>query len=211
MKKIFFSLFLFAVHSLSAVSLSQDIDRSARVVDEFVGVGIPQQVFRNAKGVAVLSIVKAGFIFSGKLGSGLVVAKTSKGWSAPSAIGLGGAGFGYQIGLSITDFVFVLNTQAAVNAFASNANLTLGVDIGVAAGPVGGMATGGVTAFAPIYAYSRSKGVFAGVSVEGAVILQRGGANAQFYGRSITAHELLYGGMPPPKRADPLYRALDKR
>lgn len=211
MKAFLFSLLTLGVLSspLRAASLSEDIDRSANILYDFMGGNIPEEVLRGAKGVAILSVLKGGFIFSGRIGSGLVVARLPNGeWSAPSAIGLGGAGFGYQIGVSVTDFVFILNTQSAVDAFANSLNLTLGVDIGVAAGPVGRTATGAVTAFAPIFSYSRSKGIFAGVSVEGAIILQRSGANANFYGQSVSANQLLYGQIPPPERAAPLYNAL---
>lgn len=194
------------------ISLQEDIDRSARILREFQSIpegGIPREVLENARGIAVLSVIKGGFIFSGRIGSGLVVAKTSDGWSAPSAIGLGGAGWGLQIGGNVTDFVFVLNSQEAVEAFANRFSVALGGDISVAAGPIGRTAEANVMLpLAAIYAYSRSRGLFAGVSLQGTVIVQRREANEQFYGRPVSARELLYKEVAPPKSAAPLYQAL---
>ena len=88
---------------------------------------IPQDILLNAKGLAIFTVVKAGFLFSGRAGTGIVVARLEDGsWSAPSAIGTGGMGFGGQIGAEITDFVIVLNTQAAVKSFCRGGNVTLG-------------------------------------------------------------------------------------
>lgn len=84
-------------------------------------------------------VIKAGFGFSGRGGKGVVVARTRNGWSGPSAIGTGGVGFGLQIGAEVTEFVFILNTDAAVQAFSRDVNVTLGGDISVAAGPLAGV------------------------------------------------------------------------
>ena len=127
----------------------------------------PRSVLRNAKGLAIITVVKAGFIFSGKAGHGVVVARTGHGWSGPSFVGTGGAGWGLQAGVQSTDYVFVLNNNAAVRAFSRDGNVTLGVDASVAAGPVGRAAEGAITPKAAVYAYSRNKGIFAGVSLGG--------------------------------------------
>lgn len=88
---------------------------------------IPPDILTSAQGLAIFTVVKAGFLFSGRAGSGIVVARLEDGsWSAPSAIGTGGMGFGGQIGAEITDFVVVLNTKAAVRSFATGGNVTLG-------------------------------------------------------------------------------------
>ena len=118
--------------------------------------GIPARVLRNARGLAIITVVKVGFGLSAKGGQGVVVARTDRGWSGPSFVGTGGAGWGPQIGAQITDFVFVLNSRAAVRAFSRDGNVTLGVDASVAAGPVGRDAHAGVTPTAAIYTYSRS-------------------------------------------------------
>lgn len=172
--------------------------------------GIPGRVLRNAKGLAILTVVKVGFGISGKGGQGVVVARTGHGWSGPSFMGTGGAGWGPQIGAEITDFVFVLNTNEAVRAFSRDGNVTLGADASVAAGPVGRDAHVGLTPTAAIYTYSRSKGLFAGASLEGAVIATQKTANARYYGRSVRAHDILTGRVAAPAKASVLRAALGR-
>lgn len=194
-------------------NLQEDVDRAAVIVKEFEDVpekGIPESVLKNSKGLAIINVIKGGFIFSGRVGEGLVIAKTPKGWSAPSAIGIGGVGFGLQIGGSLTEFILILNTKEAVEAFAKKGNVSLGADITVAAGPVGRAAEASVLPMAAVYSYSRSQGLFAGVSLEGTVIFERVQANTEFYKKNVTAEELLSGKIPPPKSADNLYKELNK-
>jgi lipid-binding SYLF domain-containing protein len=118
-------------------------------------------VLQRARGLAVFQVIKAGFVFSGKAGSGLVVARLPDGsWSAPSCIATGGVGWGLQIGADITDFVIVLNTEDAIRAFSVGGNVTIGGSISAAAGPIG---TGGSVQAtlahpAPMFSYSKSKG-----------------------------------------------------
>src|SRR5262249_31697719 len=137
---------------------------------------IPEAVMRDAKGLAILTVLKAGFLFSGQGGLGLVGARTTTGrvrveqrrhvvqgrgagGGGASAIGTGGAGFGFQVGAEVTEYVMVLNTDEAVKAFSRGGNVTLGGDLSVAAGPVGRTASAAVTPVAAIYSYSRSKGL----------------------------------------------------
>jgi lipid-binding SYLF domain-containing protein len=157
-----------------------------------------------------MTVIKAGFGVSGRGGAGVVVARTRNGWSGPSAIGTGGAGFGFQIGAKVTEFVFILNTDAAVQAFSRNVNVTLGGDISVAAGPIGRTAEAAITPVAAIYTYSRSQGLFAGVSLEGTVIGARNDANAAYYGRAVSAEDLLSGKVAPPAGAERLRKVLAK-
>lgn len=173
--------------------------------------GIPPRILRNAKGLAILTVVKVGFGISGKGGQGVVVARTGGGgWSGPSFVGTGGAGWGPQIGAQITDFVFVLNSNRAVRAFSRDGNVTLGADASVAAGPVGRDAHAGVTPTAAIYTYSRSKGLFAGASLEGAIIATQKTANHRYYGRPVSAADILSGEAAPPARARVLRSALNR-
>jgi hypothetical protein len=134
-------------------------------------------------------------------------------WSAPSAIGTGGVGVGGQIGGELTDFVIILNTKDAVKAFSMGGNVTLGGNLSVAVGPVGrnAEAAAAVGHIAAIYSYSKTKGLFAGISVEGSVIIERKDANEKFYGRKISAKDLLLGVAPQPAEAEPLYEALSRR
>lgn len=170
--------------------------------------GIPRDIMRNAKGFAILTIAKGGFMFSGKIGRGVVVARTKDGWSGPSFIGTGGAGFGAQIGGEVTQLVLVLNTTDAVKAFSRGGNVQLGADLSVAAGPVGRTAEGDVMPTAAVYAYSMSKGLFAGVSVEGTVLVTNKDANARYYGRPVTASAILFHHVTPPRGAAVLRRTL---
>jgi lipid-binding SYLF domain-containing protein len=142
--------------------------------------------------------LKIGFGLSGKGGQGGVVARTGDGWSGPSFIGTGGAGFGFQIGAQVTDFVIVLNTRDTVRAFSHEGNITIGADASAAAGPVGRHAAAAVTPVAALYTYSRSKGLFAGVSLEGAVIATQRDANREYYGRRVSARSILTGRVAPP-------------
>jgi len=172
--------------------------------------GIPSRILRNARGLAIISVVKAGFIVSGKAGEGVVVARTGRGWSGPSFIGTGGAGWGPQIGAQVTDFVIVLNNERAVRAFSKGGNVTLGADASVAAGPVGRAAEADVTARAAIYTYSKTKGLFLGASLEGAVIGTRKDANERYYRRQVTAYDILHGRVAAPAGAANLRAALGR-
>jgi len=177
---------------------------------------IPPHILANAKGLAILTVLKAGFLGSGRFGSGVVVARLADGtWSAPSAIGTVGGGFGGQIGFELTDFVFILNDSNAVKTFAQVGSITLGGNVSIAAGPVGRNAeaagAASLKSVSGIFAYSKTKGLFAGVSLEGSVLIERRDANEKMYGRKLTARELLGGNVPVPPQADPLMRVLNSR
>jgi SH3 domain-containing YSC84-like protein 1 len=195
-------------------SMQGDVDQAATIIERFQAVpekAIPQAVLKDARGLAIMTVIKAGFGFSGRGGKGVVVARTANGWSGPSAIGTGGAGFGLQIGAQVTEFVMILNTDAAVQAFSRDVNVTLGGDISVAAGPIGRNAEAALTPIAAIYTYSRSQGLFAGVSLEGTVIGTRNDANAEYYGRQVTPEEILSGKVPPPSGATRLVQVLTRQ
>jgi lipid-binding SYLF domain-containing protein len=214
--KIFCVLLLTCTLSLATAGAATEqeiVNQSAAILRDFRRMpekGIPGRVIRNAKGLAIITVVKVGFGISGKGGQGVVVARTGRGWSGPSFVGTGGAGWGPQIGAQVTDFVFVLNSNRAVRAFSRDGNVTLGVDASVAAGPVGRDAHAGVTPTAAIYTYSRSKGLFAGASLEGAVIATQKTANARYYGRPARAIDILAGRVAAPAGARALHRALGR-
>ncbi|KAG9998940.1 DUF500-domain-containing protein, partial [Aureobasidium melanogenum] len=162
---------------------------------------IPPQILANAKGLAIMTVFKAGFLGSGRFGSGVIVARLADGsWSAPSAIGTVGGGFGGQIGFELTDFVFILNDAAAVRTFAQAGSITLGGNVSIAAGPVGRNAEAAGAAslkgVAGIFAYSKTKGLFAGISLEGSAMIERRDANEKMYNRRVTARALLEGAVP---------------
>ncbi|KAL8939475.1 MAG: hypothetical protein Q9211_002726 [Gyalolechia sp. 1 TL-2023] len=169
-----------------------------------------------AQGLAVLTVFKAGCLGTARFGSGIVVARLGDGtWSAPSALATGGGGFGGQIGFELTDFVFILNNEAAVRTFSQQGSLTLGGNVSIAAGPVGRNAEAAGAAslkgVAGVFAYSKTKGLFAGVSLEGSVLIERRDANEKLYNSRITAAQLLAGGVRPPPAAEPLMRVLNSR
>ena len=214
MKKL---LVLFALVALAATAARADeqdtVKRCAEILREFRSMPerqVRRAVLRNARGLAVMRVVKVGFIFSGKGGEGGVIARTGNGWSGPSFIGTGGAGWGLQMGAEVTDFVFVLNNGDAVRAFSRGGNVTLGGDVSAAAGPVGRDVEANVTPKAAIYTYSRSKGLFAGVSLEGAVIATEKGKNERYYGRSVTASQILSGKAAAPPGSAALRNAAGR-
>ncbi|CCF57430.1 hypothetical protein KAFR_0C04400 [Kazachstania africana CBS 2517] len=205
-------------------SLKSETKKAAKILASFVKPNqvfgadqvIPPDVLKRAKGLAIITVLKAGFLFSGRAGSGVIVARLKDGtWSAPSAIAMAGAGAGGLVGIELTDFVFILNSDDAVKSFSEFGTITLGGNVSVSAGPLGRNAeaaasasAGGVSA---VFAYSKSKGLFAGVSVEGSVILERREANRKFYGNDCTSKMILSGRIRPPPAVDPLFRVLESR
>ncbi|KAJ2693617.1 hypothetical protein GGH99_001072 [Coemansia sp. RSA 1285] len=193
-------------------TLTKECERAARILTEFVvppRIGeiddiIPADVLQHCYGIAVLTIVKAGFIWSGRIGTGIVCARLPDGtWSGPSAISTGGFGVGGQIGAQMTEVVMILNNSDAVRAFEENASVQFGSNVSVAAGPLG--RSGEISAavntsnVAAVYSYSKSKGLFAGVSIEGSAVLQRKDVNQAFYGRPAPPEQVLAGSIRPPE------------
>jgi lipid-binding SYLF domain-containing protein len=215
-KLLVFALTIATALSASTIcfaAMQGDVDQAVAILTRFQEIpekSIPPAVLKGAKGLAILTITKAGFIISGRGGTGVVVARLGKSWSGPSAIGTGGAGFGLQIGAQVSEFVIVLNTPDAVKAFSKGGNISLGADVSVAAGPVGRDVAADVLPMAAVYTYSRSQGLFAGVSLEGTVLVSRDETNAQYYGRKVTPSQILSGQVKPPKGAQGLLRALSK-
>src|SRR5215813_1506971 len=121
-----------ALSSAGAFTEQQIVDQSARIVHDFRGMPetqIPHRIINGARGLAIIRVLKIGFAVSGKGGEGVLVARNGQGWSGPSFIGLGGAGWGLQIGAELTDFIFILNNDAAVRAFSRDGNVKLGADV----------------------------------------------------------------------------------
>ncbi|KAK4549391.1 hypothetical protein LTR36_006388 [Oleoguttula mirabilis] len=214
----------FSLNNPMPSSMRSECKKCGRILASFVDPKqsfgpdkiIPPSILANAKGLAILTVFKAGFLGSARFGSGVVVARLSDGtWSAPSAIGTVGGGFGGQIGFELTDFVFILNDASAVKTFAQVGSLTLGGNVSIAAGPVGRNAeaagAASLKSVAGIFAYSKTKGLFAGVSLEGSVLIERRDANEKMYNQKHTARQLLGGNVPVPPQAEPLMRVLNSR
>jgi len=171
---------------------------------------IPPHILKKAKGIALITEIKAGFIWSGMLGRGIVLArrKDTNTWSGPVAIGTGGVGWGAQIGGSKTNAIVVLNTSSAVKAFAGQAQVKLGGDLSVAAGPLGRTAAADVrvgAGLAACYSYSHSQGLFAGIALEGALLVTLDKDDHSFYGQKVSAKDILYGDIPFPITSDLQY------
>jgi len=167
---------------------------------------------QHARGLAVFQVLKAGFVFSGKAGSGIVIARLPDGsWSAPSCIATGGLGWGLQIGADITDFVIILNSEDAVRAFSMGGNVTIGGNISASAGPIGtgGSVQASLAHPSHMFSYSKSKGLFAGLSLEGTALIERKDANRDFYGSPVAARDILGGRVPPPEVASKLYEIIE--
>ena len=204
---------VFVVASAGHAAMQDDVDRALSIIERFGEIpetAIPPAVMRDAKGVAIFAMTKVGFIVSGRGGTGVVLARTETGWSGPSAIGTGGIGVGFQAGMQVTEHVMILNTVDAVKAFTQGTNFTLGANLSVAVGPVGRSAEAGVAPHAAIYTYSRSQGIFAGVSLEGTAIASRYEANEEYYGKPVYPADILEGKIPPPAGAQKLVEALAK-
>jgi len=202
-------------------SLPGEAEKAAKILATFLANpedpqsalnAIPKAVLQRARGLAVFQVLKAGFVFSGKAGSGLVIARLPDGsWSAPSCIATGGVGWGLQIGADITDFVVVLNSEDAVRAFSLGGNVTIAGNVSAAAGPIGtgGSVLASLAHPAPMFSYSKSKGLFAGLSLEGTALIERKDTNKDFYGSAIPARDILGGRVPPPEVASKLYEIIE--
>ncbi|NXU13843.1 SH3Y1 protein, partial [Pardalotus punctatus] len=200
-------------------NLKSEAKKAAKILREFTEITsrngpdkiIPPHVIAKAKGLAVLSVIKAGFLVTARGGSGIVLARLPNGtWSAPSAIGIAGLGGGFEIGIEVSDLVIILNHERAVEAFAKGGNLTLGGNLTVAIGPLGRNLEGDVAlrSSAAVYTYCKSRGLFAGVSLEGTCLIERKETNRKFYGQDIRANAILLGDVPFPAQADDLYQTL---
>ncbi|XP_051131116.1 uncharacterized protein LOC127251457 [Andrographis paniculata] len=175
---------------------------------------IPAAVLKGAKGLAILTVAKAGVLLAYKLGTGLVIARRSDGsWSAPSAILSVGLGWGAQVGGELMDFIIVMRDAKAVKTFCSRMHFSLGAGCSAAAGPIGRVVEADMRAgekgSGMCYTYSCSKGAFVGVSLEGNIVATRMDTNLQFYGDPyLTTADILLGNVERPKAAEPLYTAL---
>lgn len=159
---------------------------------------IPQDLLQKAYAIAVIpDVIKAGFIVGGRHGLGLISVKNSDGtWSNPSFIRMNGGSIGFQAGVQSTDVVLVFRNQRGVDSIV-HGKFTLGADASVAAGPVGRTAQAATDAElkAEIFSYSRSRGLFAGVALDGSVLSIDNNANRDVYGEGITPRRIFAGGV----------------
>lgn len=175
---------------------------------------IPQDLLQKAACVGVIpNLKKGGFIVGAKYGKGLVTCRVnnSQGWSAPSNIIIEGGSVGFQIGAGETDVVFIVMNQRGERDLMQD-KFTLGANAGVMAGPVGRSASAETDAqlHAEILSYSRSRGVFAGIALNGSTLRPDTDANHQMYGPNANQQDILDGKVKPPAVADQLYRELNR-
>jgi lipid-binding SYLF domain-containing protein len=195
------------------------IESAAEVLDALSSIplrGIPPALMQDAQGVAVIpNVFKASFVIGGRHGRGVVLVREADGsWGNPLFVSLTGGSIGWQVGVQSTDVVLVFKTRNSLDRILKGkGKLTLGADVGVAAGPIGRQAEAGTDAQlkAEIYSYSRSRGLFAGVSLEGAAFLIDAEANELFYHlRGISPGDLSAMKGPPNPAVDKLKAQLTK-
>lgn len=211
---------LTATHLLLADDADQPAKRiheSATVLSEILNAGdrsIPRDLIEKSHCVGVIpNLKRAGFIIGAKYGKGVITCRlhdTGR-WSAPSNIIIEGGSIGLQIGLGETDVVFVVNNQRGEDNIMKD-KFTIGADASAMAGPVGRSTTAETDAMmnAEILSWSRSRGVFAGVSLGGATLRPDNEDNRKIYGRDIRQMEILHGRVPSPPSASALYELLDQ-
>lgn len=206
-----------ALPVFAADANSERLGKAASVFHEVMGApdkGIPQELLDNAECAVVIPGLKKGaFIIGAKYGRGFFSCRTKGvGWSAPAAVRIEGGSFGLQIGGSETDVVMLVMNQSGADRLLSS-KFTLGGDASVAAGPVGRSAQAETDAYmtAQILTWSRSRGVFAGLSLSGATLRQDLDVNQALYGKPYQNKDVIRSGtIPPPASAAPFLAALNK-
>jgi lipid-binding SYLF domain-containing protein len=222
-------------HNPWTTTMGSSLRQAVRTVEQLtlrenaVDASVPVDLLQCAQGLLFLTVAKAGLVVSGRVGTGLLVARRGVapdvpcpapgsspgyGWSAPCAVSVVGVGWGALAGGDVTHYLIVLTTPKATQNLVANATLQVGAELGVAVGPVGRganshlQANGGWSVHAA-YAYAVSRGLFIGMSLEGSVLRVRDDVNSVFYGKpGVTAAQILQS--PGVKAAEPLYRAIDR-
>jgi lipid-binding SYLF domain-containing protein len=218
MKKVMLLLAMLGLGTLCwAGSAREDaterLENAANVVHEIMGMpekGVPEEVLEHAKCVAVVPhMVKGGFVFGGKGGKGVATCRTANGWSAPAFITISGGNWGLQIGVEAVDLVMIIQNEKGMQKLLES-NFHLGGDASAAAGPVGRHAEAGTDwkMDTEILTYSRAKGAFAGLTLEGASIRQDNDSRHAIYGHNVTTRALLLGKVPAPHVVEPFLAAI---
>ncbi|MGB8061983.1 MAG: lipid-binding SYLF domain-containing protein [Candidatus Sulfotelmatobacter sp.] len=218
LKRILAVTTLIAIATLTAVASDRDDDvnrtqKAAQVFKEIMNTpdqGIPSDLLESARCIAIIpGDKKFAFVFGGSYGRGLATCRTEHGWSAPMFVAIDSGSVGYQIGGSSTDIVMLFMNDHALQSLMSD-KFKLGADASVAAGPVGRNAAAGtdLKLNAEILSYSRSKGIFAGVSLDGAVMQADKSGDKAMYGDDVNRHEILNGKVAVPESARELVEEL---
>ena len=210
------SCFAFAAEETTKESKATDrVQAAGDVLNEIESApdsGIPAEILGRSECVAVVpSMLKGGFIVGAKYGRGVASCRTAKGWSAPAFFMVTGGSVGFQIGGQAVDLVMLIMNNDGMQHLLSS-QFALGADASVAAGPVGRHAEGNTDwkMRAQVLTYSRARGIFAGVSLNGAVVKQDKNSTREFYGHMVTFKAALTGEVDPPAGANPFLSSLAK-
>ena len=203
----------------AATKQEERLEDAHRVLQQIMDTpdkGVPQDLLARAACVGILpSVKKLAVGFGGQHGAGFVLCRKNQGkgaWGAPSGFSMSGGSFGLQLGASATDYVLLIMNQDGMEKLLQD-KFTLGADAAVAAGPVGRNASAATDAqmTAKVLSYSRSKGLFGGLALNGAVLRPSGDDNEVLYGKKVSARQLLIEGtVAPPRSAQPLIQLLTK-
>ncbi len=195
--------------------LNERLTNARAVIEEVMGTpdkAIPQSILAGASCVVVIpSFKKGAFVVGGQYGQGVATCRTPKGWSAPVFVQLAGGSFGFQIGGQSTDLVLVAMNQNGLQDMLKN-KFKIGGDAAAAAGPVGRNAQAGTDwkLNAEFLTYSRSKGLFAGIDLDGTVLSQNEDDTRTIYGSNVPFKSVLGGEVPTPPEARPFVRSIAK-
>lgn len=219
------SIFLFVAFLLFSINLHAEENKWTRLVEESGKVlgeiqqmpdqSIPDDLLRSCSGIAIFpSTISGGFIIGGKYGQGIITVRNLKTgeWSSPAIFTIAGGSLGWQIGGQATDFVLLIMNKRSIDGILQG-KFKLGADAAVSAGPVGrnAEASTDIQLKGGILSYSRSRGLFAGVNIEGAVITQHWEGDRELYGKSFSAEDILiYNKTKMPDSAGGLLKVLKK-
>ena len=220
MKKVLtlLSIVSIAAFGWAGTAKEDSVDRlqkSAEVLTQIAQApdkGIPEEVLAHAKCIAIVPhLVKGGFVFGGKHGRGVATCRTADGWSAPAFISVGGGSWGLQIGVEGVDLVMLVMNDKGMQQLLSSKFQVSG-EGSAAAGPVGRHASAGTDwkLDTQMLTYSRSKGAFAGLTLEGAVIQQDADSTTAVYGKDVAFKSVLLGKVPTPEVARPFVQSVTK-
>jgi len=209
--------FALTTGNLQAASGRQDSIERLRLSSETLHAminapdkGIPEEVLSNAKCIVVVPhLVKGGFVFGGEHGRGIATCRTAEGWSAPAFVSIGGGSWGLQIGVEGVDLVMLVMNDHGLQHLLSS-KFEIGGDASASAGPVGRHASAGTdwTMNTEVLTYSRSNGIFAGITLAGAVVEPDKDSTEAIYGRDPSFHAILSGRVPAPKSTQNFMRAI---
>jgi lipid-binding SYLF domain-containing protein len=201
-------------YAISKKKLNDRIERYNNYLEEVMEIpetAVPSNLLKSCQGILIMRQYKAGFIFGVKGGSGVALKrdmKTGK-WSAPTFVVNAEGSFGLQIGGQAIDAILLIMNKSGVESLLK-AKCKLGVDASIAAGPLGRDAEAKIGPDTAFLVYSKAKGLYGGLSFEGGIISQNGGANKKFYGKKVTVKEIFKGEVDVPEEANVLIKTLEK-